>query len=291
MVDNGTFGFRDPLVHRFWAVVPPRYRQLLLLPPNICAHASGVDALALTLRAGVFGLGINAGLAARYDVRRAREYCEDLQQGIEQGRWSDDALYIVRPDLLAAMKARAGEVLACTVVDGFGACVTAASLARWSDALDIVRGRVPAIEEVVRFHEELNRFYRDVLSRAEQPREGSLERRLEGLMLYLAHRLEGCDAAEAEQRSLARLTGSASRELCSTPSVNQTLPPADQTFAYARRLAAALGAAPAAGSHPSAVDAEGEAVWIQAYTKERLRGVGESEARKAVLAQIRAVPR
>jgi hypothetical protein len=291
MADNGTIGFRDPLQSRFWTVVPLHYRQMLLMPSNVCAHASGVDQTAFLLRAGVFGMAINAGWAARYDVRRAEQYCEDLRQDAALGRWSDDALYILRLDLLSTTKAQAGEALTCTALDGFGVCVTAETFARWSDSFDVVRSRVPPIEEVTRFYEALNRVYRDVLGRAEQPMGGSLERRLEGLMLYLGYRLEGCDATDAEQRSLSRFAGGSARSLCPTPSLEHALPPADQTYAFARKLAATLGAAPTTTAHLSAVDAEGEAVWLQAYTQARLDGVGESDARERILAQIRGVVR
>jgi hypothetical protein len=35
------------------------------------------------------------------------------------------------------------------------------------------------------------------------------------------------------------------------------------------------------------VDAEGEAVWLQAYIQERLQGVSESDARDRVFGRIR----
>lgn len=286
MADVGTAGFRDPLDSRFWTVVPPYYRQLLLLPSNVCAHAAGVDQTSFLLRAGVFGMGINAGWAARYDVRRAEQYCEELQQDVTHGRWSSDALYIVRPDLLLSTKAQAGDALACTAIDGFGVCVATDTLDRWSSSFDVVRSPLPPPDEVRRFYDELNRTYRDVLGRAEHDVDGPLERRLEGLMLYLGYRLEGCDAADAERRSLSRLDGRGVRGFCPTPSLQHALPPADETYAFAQRLFATLASAPARTTHPSAVDGEGEAVWLQAYTQERLRGVRESEALKRVLAQI-----
>jgi hypothetical protein len=291
MADAGTAGFRDPLENPFWTVVPPHYRQMVLVPPNICAYDHGVDHTALALRAGEFGMGINAGLAARYDVRRAEQYCEDLRQDFTLGRWSNEAMYILRPDLLSSIKARAGAALECTAVDGFGVCVTAETLARWHDGFDIARLRVPPIDEVLRFHEALNRTYREELGRSEQPADGPLDHRLEGLMLYLGYRLEGCDAAEAERRSLSRLAGQADRALCPTPSVDHALPPTDQTYAFLRHLGVVLSQAPSAVPRMSAVDAEGEAVWLQAYTRERRRGIQESEARERVLAQIRGAAR
>jgi hypothetical protein len=291
MADNGTFGFRDPLEHRFWRVVPPHYGQVLLVPSNVCAPSGGLDPTAFSLRAAVFGIGINAGQTARYDVRRAEEYCESLQQDIRDGRWSKDALYVLRADLLPSIKESAGDTLACTAIDGYGVCVAAETVPRWSGSLDIVRSRVPPLGELRAFYADLNRVYRDELGRAEDQVAGSLERRLDGLMWYLGYRIDGCDASEAEQRSLARVDGSAPAGLCSTPSIDQVLPPADQTYAFARKLALTLAAAPVAATYRTAIDAEGEAVWLQAYAQQRLLRLRETEARERVLAQIRGLAR
>jgi hypothetical protein len=287
MAEVGTVGFRDPLESRFWTVVPPHYRQMLLVPPNLCAYASSVGHNAFPLRAGLFGMAINAGQAARYDVRRAREYCDSLREDIAHGAWSSEALYILRPDLLPQMKAEAGATLACTMVDGFGVCMKADSVARWNGSFDVARSRLPPVNEVMRFRTALEQIYRDVLARHQQTTPGPVERRLEGLLLFLAYRMEGCEAREAEERALSRLMGRSAGAFCDAPAVDHTLPPADQTHAFAGALAATLGATPDGGEHLSAVDAEGEAVWLQEYIQERLRGISESDARERVLGRIR----
>ena len=65
------------------------------------------------------------------------------------------------------------------------------------------------------------------------------------------------------------------------------MPPADQTLAFTRRLDAMLREQPSSAPATTHVDPEGEAVWLQAYARERARGVREQDARATVLAAIR----
>jgi hypothetical protein len=118
--DRQAFGFRDPLQNAFWATTAPRFRQLVLVPSNLCVREGFVDYRPFALLAGRYGRGINAGQTARYDVRAAERYCSDLDREFREGQWNVDSLYIVRPDLVPG-DAR-GEAKRCTVVDGFGVC-------------------------------------------------------------------------------------------------------------------------------------------------------------------------
>ena len=100
--DASTYGFRDPLQSGFWSTVAPRYQRLVLVPSNLCTREGFVDYTAFSLLAGRHGLAINAGLTARYDVDRAKSYCDELDLELRSGPKSAGSLYIVRPDLRAA---------------------------------------------------------------------------------------------------------------------------------------------------------------------------------------------
>jgi hypothetical protein len=65
------------------------------------------------------------------------------------------------------------------------------------------------------------------------------------------------------------------------------MPPADETFAFYRQLDAAMWRRPDVAVSTTHVDVEGEAVWLQAYLRERLTGMRDHDARAAVLDRIR----
>ena len=126
--DTRTWGFRNPLQSAFWDVVPAHYNQLVLVPSNLCVGGGYIDDAAFSLLAGRFGLGINSGMTARYDVQKARTYCHELDVEVGSGRPRQGSLYIVRADRLARARApQSGDEARCTMVDGFGVCFTADS--------------------------------------------------------------------------------------------------------------------------------------------------------------------
>ncbi len=127
----GDHGFRDPLVSRVWAVAPRYYERLVLVPSNLCAREGVLDVRPFLLLAGRERLAINAGATARYDRRRAAEYCDALTRDVEAGLRDPGALYVMAPELLPS-PATVGDRV-CGVADGVGLCMSAASYARWRD--------------------------------------------------------------------------------------------------------------------------------------------------------------
>lgn len=282
--DVRAYGFRDPLQSRFWREVPRHYDQMVLIPSNLCSHEA-LDFLPFALHAGTYGLGINSGITARYDVRKARAYCHQLEEEIDRGLPSDRSLYVVRLDLLPEVKAQATAQLLCTALDHYGVCFTAASFARWGGAFDLPRSRLPDNAELLRFYDALNETYRTTLGRGAREANGPTGLRVESLARYLAYRIEGCDHALAERRAL-QLQGPREVALCPSLVLHHELPPADQTYAFFVRLSEALREKPAPAASSTHVDPEGEAVWLQAYMRERARGAREPDARATVLAAI-----
>jgi hypothetical protein len=290
VADARSYGFRDPLQSGFWSRVATRYKRLILVPSNLCTREGFVDYSAFSLLAGRSALAINAGITARYDVDRAKEYCDELNQELRAGPKTAGSLYIVRPDLVSRLAHDSAPGTICTLVDGFGVCFSAESYADWQDTFDVVRSRLPSTEELVRFYDGLNDAYWHTLKRAPHVASpGAL--RIEGLARYLAYRAEGCDDGEAVSKTLARVTEKTSRGFCGALATTHELPPADQTFAFARTLEARLRETPAAAPAETFVDLEGEAVWLSAYVGQRLRGAREQDARESVLAAVTAATR
>jgi hypothetical protein len=130
----GIYGFRDPLVSRFWTVAPPHYPRGILYPSNLCGRDGAVDHQPFSMLAARHRLPINAGSTARFDRRRAAAYCQTLEPEIRGGMATPGTLYVVRRDLLtrlAAVAAAAGTV--CMEVDAFGVCFSAESQRAWDD--------------------------------------------------------------------------------------------------------------------------------------------------------------
>ena len=136
----------------------------------------------------------------------------------------------------------------------------------------------------------MNVTYRTALGRPPREAAGTAAERVEGIARYLAYRMEGCPQADSEARALRDVIGPSAPELCPGPAPNHELPPADQTYAFARQLDRALGERRTGSTSTTHVDLEGEAVWLQAYAHERARGVREPEARRAVLSAVTGGP-
>lgn len=284
--DVRAFGFRDPLVNRFWSVVPASYDGFALVPSNLCAKEGYLDFLPFALRAGDVRIGVNGGITARFDVRKARAYCDAFNGQLRSGIDDDRALYIVRPDLVPAIAASAAGRVACTAIDGYGVCFTPESVARWDESFDLPRSRLPDLAEFMRFYEVLDETYRTRLQRPPREVPGRVDVRVEALVGYVAYRMEGCDHREAGEKTLQRLAGGRPYPLCARTSMHHALPPADETHAFSLGVGEILAGRAGAARTTSHVDLEGEAVWLQAYAAERLRGAREPDARAAIIATV-----
>lgn len=290
IADTGLHGFRNPLNSRFWDIVAPHYQRVILIPPNICVRDGYVEYSAFALLAGRHRMAINSGMTARYDVRRAEQYCEALEQEMEDGLTTPGSLYVVRRDLLprVARPVKANGPV-CTVVDGLGVCVAADSYQLWRDVYEVPRASLPPVAELEEFYAELDATYRTVLGRPDAARTDTTGRRMDALARYLANRREGCTHEEAEARTLAVAKGQPEAPPCAALSSESSLPAADQTSAFARRYAEVMGSdATPAGSH---VDIEGEAVWVQEYVSQRLAGQPHRHSIDAVLEKVRDTAR
>ena len=286
--DVRAFGFRDVLQNRFWRVIPQYYDGIVLIPSNLCTPEGYLDFAPFALHAGNNRVGINAGVTARFDAVKARQYCHEFRREVREGIGTSGSLYVLRPDLVSAVAAQARGRVTCTIVDGFGVCFTPDSVARWREPFDVPRSRLPDTAELRRFYDALDDTYRTVLRRGAQQVAGSTDARLDALAYYLGYRAEGCSHSEAEARTLARLGGAGQPALCPVMSFYHEMPAADQTLAFIRQADAVLRERRNTPSSSTHVDMEGEAAWLQAYARERMRGAREIDARAKVIDAIKA---
>ncbi len=289
--DTHAWGFRNPLQSGFWSQVPAHYKQLVLVPSNLCVGGGYIDDAAFALLAGRYGLGINSGMTARYDVQKARAYCHQLDLEVGSGRPQPGSLYIVRADRLAGVRPpQTGDEARCTMIDGFGVCFT-------GEQLFGVEGRFrcrPVAAAVAprsssRSTTELDDRYRTALGRGRETAPAAQRRRASSRWCGIwPTASRGAGTKKPRRRRFARLDGQDDRSLCDRLALRVEMPPADQTLAFARRLdGRAERRSPAVPTTTTHVDLEGEAVWLQEYARERARGVRPQDARAAVVAAIR----
>jgi hypothetical protein len=279
----------DPLPSPFWARVLPHYAHLVLNPTNMCSPAgSGFDYRYFALKAGSARVTINAGYAARHDVAALDAYCQALARETAERRVQEDTLYVVADQLVPVMQS-AEVPVACARIDGVAVCFSTASHARWGDSFDVRHDPLPPDEEVLRFRDRLEAEYRDRMGRPPQPHRGTMSRRTQALARYAALRINGCSDDEAAARVADPGTLATDVGLCPRQAVDAlALPPAEAV----RHQRARLDTEWASRDVPletSAVDAEGEAVWLHAYFDLRRRGQTPEQATAEILATIRRI--
>ena len=149
-----------------------------------------------------------------------------------------------------------------------------------------VKGQFPPRDEVLAFRETLETYYRDTLRRAPGPSYVDVEGEAVWIPEYLRYRLTQCSHDGAIHRVLAQIAGYGVQPGCGGESPDFAFPPRDQTLGFRIELEQVyrvdLGRSPA----PTAVDIEGNAVWLQEYLRYRLRGCTDAQASTKVMLQI-----
>ena len=101
---------------------------------------------------------------------------------------------------------------------------------------------------------------------------------------YLRYRIHGCDHDRALTMVFDQIDGGGQQPLCARPTA-PAFPPRNEMVDFRRRLDAKLPRADDAAAQ-SAVDLEGEAVWLEEYVQRRLANCTHSEATDIVRRQI-----
>jgi hypothetical protein len=126
----------QPLQSPVWHALLPHYKHLILYGPLECG-AAPVDFPQPALLAGMYGLSINTGHAAR-EGRDARiHYCAQLKRDFDAGVVSDEAVYLVHTALLDGFRANAKKPIVCTILDGIPVCVAASTYEVWKGAAEL----------------------------------------------------------------------------------------------------------------------------------------------------------
>lgn len=154
----------------------------------------------------------------------------------------------------------------------------------WDDfRLDNERVTFPVETELLSFRTRLETVYERDLSRTPTPVNAAPRDALSGTRRYLRYRLHGCDHARATANVLRHLDDDAVAPLCARPGV-VLFPPRNETVAFRHDLESAMAAR--GGRGMTAVDLEGEAVWLQHYLELRVVNCPHTAAIDAVIAAI-----
>jgi hypothetical protein len=121
------------LKSNIWSIAAPYYRHITLVPPSFCGKAAA-PYLPFSYLAGRYGMTINSGRTARRDNEQIGQYCQNLHQAIQQGKVTNDAIYVLHPNYLEDFKKAAQLPVVCIKIDGFDTCVTEASFAQWQES-------------------------------------------------------------------------------------------------------------------------------------------------------------
>lgn len=152
--------------------------------------------------------------------------------------------------------------------------------------LDVV---FPPRDQSLRFRQELESIYRDVLHRAATSSFVDLEGTIVWTQEYLRYRVNGCSHAEATQRVLSIIDGGAIPPVCSSAST--PFPPRNEPFQFRQELEAKYRDVLRRGATSTFVDVEGDIVWTQEYFRYRSTlSCTDAQATARVLEQVQGAP-
>jgi matrixin len=147
----------------------------------------------------------------------------------------------------------------------------------------------PPRNETLAFRTELEAKYRNSLRR---PVGGSFvdpEGSAVWLQEFLQYRMSACRADQATGRVILQILGGGAQPVCGVAPSAPSFPPRNESFSFRQDLEVVyrerLGRMPT----PTAVDIEGDVVWITEYLRLRLNRCSHTQATERVLQQIDGV--
>lgn len=146
----------------------------------------------------------------------------------------------------------------------------------------------PPRDQSLRFRQQLETYYRDVLRRAATQSFVDLEGTIVWTQEYLRYRVNGCSHAVAVLRVMAIIDGGAIGPVCSTSS--SPFPPRNEPFAFRQDLEAKYRDSLRRGQTTTFVDTEGDIVWTQEYFRFRTMGCTDTQATDRVIEQLQGAP-
>jgi hypothetical protein len=146
----------------------------------------------------------------------------------------------------------------------------------------------PPRDQSLRFRQELEAYYRDVIGRPASASFVDLEGTIVWTQEYLRYRVNGCNHATATARVLAIIDGGATQPVCST--VSTPFPPRNEPFQFRQDLEVKYRDTLRRGPTLTFVDVEGDIVWTQEYFRYRTMSCTDAQASARVIEQVRGGP-
>ena len=144
----------------------------------------------------------------------------------------------------------------------------------------------PPRNETLAFRVLLESKYRNELRRPVGATYADPEGSVVWIQEFLRYRMSECRVDQAIGRIVAQIDGGGVQPVCGVASANPVFPPRNETLSFRQVLESVyrdgLGRLPT----PTAVDVEGDVVWIQEYIRYRLSGCSNATATDRVFRQI-----
>jgi hypothetical protein len=167
----------------------------------------------------------------------------------------------------------------------FGVRSTTTSAELYNTGFVPAKGQFPPHEEIVKFRQTLETYYRDNLRRPSQSTYVDVEGEGTWIQEYVRYRITTCTHEEAVRRIVAQIAGSAAQPACGNVRPELAFPPRNETVAFRlgleelyRGLGRSLGG--------SSVDLEGVSAWMTEYLRYRRNSCTHSEAQAKVMLQM-----
>lgn len=144
----------------------------------------------------------------------------------------------------------------------------------------------PPRNETLAFRTELEAKYRNGLRRPVGGTYADPEGSVVWIQEYLRYRMSLCRTDQSIARIALQIAGGGVQPVCGVAPSTAIFPPRNETLSFRQELEALyrdeLGRLPT----PTAVDVEGDVVWIQEYIRYRLSRCSHSQASERVMRQI-----
>ena len=144
----------------------------------------------------------------------------------------------------------------------------------------------PPRNETLSFRVELETKYRNDLRREVGESYTDPEGSVVWIQEFVRYRMSGCRNDQSIGRVLVQLQGGGIQPVCGLAPENPQFPPRNETFAFRQSLEAVYRDQLDRLPTPTAVDIEGDVVWISEYLRYRLAGCSNAQATERVFRQI-----
>jgi hypothetical protein len=133
-------GFRNPVflgahlptISDEWAMLLPNVDRIRMYWPDMCGGPAPAPMTLVAYLAGLYGLALNDGFAARMDRERVGQECQRLRGEFLAGARDDRTVYLLAADLVPEFRRQSPS--RCRLIDGIPVCVSPAAAERISIA-------------------------------------------------------------------------------------------------------------------------------------------------------------